>query len=423
MGARFVRGGTRRLPRRRGELVRGGRCHARWAGKSLPTIYHWNRVADHRTSASVVPASNFGGKGPVAAGTSGGINRAGASEMAGNVKEWCSNPSGAKRYILGGAWNEPVYMFTTPDALPPFARAPNYGFRCIKANRPEDITVALAGAVDLQTRDLRVAKPVSDPVFEAWRSLYSFDHGDLNAKVHSTDDAPLEWRVERVSYPAAYGDERIPAVLFLPKKLEACVSDRDLLPGMQRPHRALEHGDHRRRAELHHEKRPGAVVPIYKSTYERGDVLRDPHPSTTAVFRDHVIMWSKDIGRSIDYLQSRPDIARDRLGFLGLSWGAAMAPLFLALEPRIKAAVLLGPGFFMQASLPEADPVNFAPRVRMPVLMLNGRFDFFLSERGLAGTDVQAARDTRRPQTPSPLTTPPTPFRVLSASARRLREP
>ena len=88
-------------------------------------------------------------------------------------------------------------------------------------------------------------------------------------------------------------------------------------------------------------------------------------------------MWSKDIGRSIDYLESRPDIARDRLGFLGLSWGAAMAPLFLALEPRIKAAVLLGPGFYMQASLPEADPVNFAPRVRIPVLMLNGRFDFF----------------------------------------------
>ncbi len=123
-------------------------AYARWAGKSLPTIYHWNRVADQRTSASVVPASNFGGKSPIAAGTSGGTNRAGASEMAGNVKEWCWNSSGAKRYLLGGAWNEPVYMFTAPDALPPFARAPNYGFRCIKVDRPEDITVALTGAVD-----------------------------------------------------------------------------------------------------------------------------------------------------------------------------------------------------------------------------------------------------------------------------------
>ena len=31
--------------------------------------------------------------------------------MAGNVKEWVLNATGAKRYILGGAWNEPVYMF------------------------------------------------------------------------------------------------------------------------------------------------------------------------------------------------------------------------------------------------------------------------------------------------------------------------
>ena len=222
-----------------------------------------------------------------------------------------------------------------------------------------------------------MAKPVSDPVFEAWRSLYSFDHGDLNARVDSTDDAPLEWRVERVSYAAAYGDERIPALLFLPKNSRPPYQTLIFFPGYNvltaRSSRAIT-GD-----EMNYIMRSGRALlyPIYKSTYERGDGMRDHFPSPTAVFRDHMIMWSKDIGRSIDYLESRPDIARDRLGFLGLSWGAAMAPLFLALEPRIKAAVLLGAGFYMQASLPEADPVNFAPRVRIPVLMLNGRFDFF----------------------------------------------
>ncbi len=54
-----------------------------------------------------------------------------------------------------------------------------------------------------------------------------------------------------------------------------------------------------------------------------------------------------------------------------------MAPLFLALEPRFKVAVLLVGGFYLQEALPEADPVNFASRVKLPVLMLNGRFDFF----------------------------------------------
>ena len=32
-------------------------------------------------------------------------------------------------------------------------------------------------------------------------------------------------------------------------------------------------------------------------------------------------------------------------------------------------------GINLQPSLPEADSVNFAPRVTQPVLMLNGRFD------------------------------------------------
>ena len=34
-------------------------------------------------------------------------------------------------------------------------------------------------------------------------------------------------------------------------------------------------------------------------------------------------------------------------------------------------------GFYLQPSLPEADAVNFAPHVKAPVLMLNGRFDYF----------------------------------------------
>ena len=39
----------------------------------------------------------------------------------------------------------------------------------------------------------------------------------LHAKVEAVDDSSREWRIEKVSYAAAYGDERIPAYLFLPK--------------------------------------------------------------------------------------------------------------------------------------------------------------------------------------------------------------
>ena len=37
-------------------------AYARWAGKSLPTIYHWSRAADQRLSGDVVPASNLAAK-------------------------------------------------------------------------------------------------------------------------------------------------------------------------------------------------------------------------------------------------------------------------------------------------------------------------------------------------------------------------
>ena len=37
--------------------------------------------------------------------------------MAGNVKEWVWNDTGSgKRYLLGGAWNEPDYQFLYSDS-------------------------------------------------------------------------------------------------------------------------------------------------------------------------------------------------------------------------------------------------------------------------------------------------------------------
>jgi formylglycine-generating enzyme required for sulfatase activity/dienelactone hydrolase len=352
-------------------------AYARWAGKSLPTIYHWSRAADQRLSGNVVPASNFSGKGPLPAGRV-GLTRAGTTDMAGNVKEWCWNSSAAKRYILGGAWNEPVYMFVDADAQSPFARSPTYGFRCIKTDRPEDLHAGLTGDAALPSRDLRNVRPVSDAVFRAWQSMYSFDHGHLGATVDAVDDSSPEWRVEKVSYAAAYGDERIPAYLFLPKNAKPPFQTIVFFPGSGViSQRSMPEAAAFDRVNFVMRSGRALLYPIYKSTHERGDVITTDYPNTTAVWRDHVVMWSKDVGRSIDYLHTRPDIDKDRIGYMGYSWGAAMAPLFLAVEPRLSLALLNVGGFYLQAALPEADAVNFAPRVKIPVLMLNGRFDFF----------------------------------------------
>ncbi len=119
------------------------------------------------------------------------------------------------------------------------------------------------------------------------------------------------------------------------------------------------------------------LYPVYKSTFERADSVKSDTPNISATYRDHMVMWSKDVGRSVDYLRSRSDIAKDKIGFIGLSTGASLAPVFLAVEPRISLGVIYMGGLYLQPSLPEADTVNFAPRVKAPVLMLNGRFDYF----------------------------------------------
>ena len=49
--------------------------------------------------------------------------------------------------------------------------------------------------------------------------------------------------------------------------------------------------------------------------------------------------------------------------------------ILAALEPRLKTVVLQGTGIGPPVA-PETDTLNYAPRVRIPTLMLNGRYDY-----------------------------------------------
>ncbi|MGH9172872.1 MAG: alpha/beta hydrolase family protein, partial [Vicinamibacterales bacterium] len=115
------------------------------------------------------------------------------------------------------------------------------------------------------------------------------------------------------------------------------------------------------------------LFPMYKGLYER---RLKPPPGGPNAQRDLVIQQVKDVGRSVDYLRTRSDIAQDRLAFFGVSLGAAVAPMVLSVEQRFKTAVLWSGGLPTGPRPPETDAINFAPRVVTPVLMLNGRDDF-----------------------------------------------
>lgn len=351
-------------------------AYAEFVGKSLPTVYHWAAAASPADSPSVVPLSNFAGKGPARVGNYLGMSWTGAYDMAGNVKEWTLNEDGSgKRYIMGGAWNEPIYLFNDADASLPLERSANFGFRCARYD-PTGAAAKAADPITRKARDFSSEKPVSDQVFQAYTRLYSYDRTPLNAVIESTEKTD-EWKRETITFDAAYGNERITAYLFLPLRASPPYQTVLYFPGGGAMH-VHSVADDMQSEYFDFVVKSGRAVmfPIYKGTFERRDSLKNAYPNTTSLYRDHVIAWSKDLGRCIDYLETRSDIDHNKLAYEGFSWGAAMGSVMLAIENRFKVAVLIAPGFYLQESSPEVDQLNLAPRVKIPVLMLNGHFDF-----------------------------------------------
>jgi formylglycine-generating enzyme required for sulfatase activity/dienelactone hydrolase len=353
-------------------------AYAEYAGKSLPSIYHWNRAAGPLNAAFIVPASNFGGSGVLPVGSKPGMSPWGNYDMAGNVKEWIWNEADSgRRYVLGGAWDEPNYMFVDPDAQSPFLRAANIGFRCVKYIDPDSIPKVAVDAMPSPRRDLTKEKPVSDQLFQAYRSLYSYDKVPLNATVERFGKEEDDWTVEKITYAAAYGNERAISYLFLPKKSKPPFQTVIFFPGSN----AL----NQRKFSVYTTSALDAVLksgravlyPVYKGTYERGDGMESDVPDLTSTWRDHVIMWTKDVSRALDYAETRPELDHNKVAYYGYSWGAELGGLVPAVETRIKVCVFALGGLDFHRSLPEVDAINFLTRVKQPALLLNGRYDFF----------------------------------------------
>jgi dienelactone hydrolase len=353
-------------------------AYAVFAGKNLPTIYHWYRAANLGRFADILTVSNFNGKGPAPVGSYAGLGPFGTYDMAGNVKEWCWNGAtdaatvvGAnnRRFVLGGSWNEPRYMFADYDARGPFERAPGYGFRLAKYIRPLPAEMVAPVRIDLLGRDARKRKPVSDSIFAVYRRQYTYDHGPLNAVVEASEETEA-WVKHTIAFDAAYGGERMRAYLFLPKNGSPPYQTVIFFPAGDAFQLSSSHHISVARGDFIIRSGRALLYPVYKGTYERGT----PEEMGPREERDLWIAWSRDLGRAIDYLETRPDVDRTRLAFYGISAGAAAGVILTALEPRLKTSVLQGAGLYDAA--PEIDPLNYAPRVRIPTLMLNGRYDF-----------------------------------------------
>jgi dienelactone hydrolase len=352
------------------------RAYARFAGKVLPTVVEWNAAAMPEAARWVVPQGRYESTSPVRGGAARGVSPRGVYDMAGNVREWTVNArEPGSRYILGGGWTDPPYLFSEIYTQPELDRSPINGIRLVRrVGEGKDLARASAPIPGL-THDFNAVRPVDDAIYRSFLSLYDYDHTPLNAKVTSRDSTPADWVREDIEFDVPGSGARMWAVLFLPKRVRAPYQTVVLWPASD----AFILHDRRNLSMtfVDYLVRSGRAVlyPIYEHTYGRGNSMAGDVLLATIEHRDQMLRWAKEMRRSIDYVATRPDIDTTRLAFVGTSWGGRLGGVMVAIEPRFRTAVLNVAGLSAAPTRPEEDPVNFLPHIHIPVLMLSGRYD------------------------------------------------
>jgi len=114
--------------------------------------------------------------------------------------------------------------------------SPPFFFRgsCVKYIDPRDIPKAATDPLPALPRGLRELKPVSDQLFRAYRSMYSYDRTPFNAPIQRLDSTNEDWTTEKVSYTAPMGMSRQAPIYFFPKKNSSDLCRACCIPGRWR---------------------------------------------------------------------------------------------------------------------------------------------------------------------------------------------
>ncbi len=228
-------------------------------------------------------------------------------------------------------------------------------------------------------------KPDAKPEPKKVAPPYPVDHAKpLEAKQEVTREADnhTQYRVEFNGIK----DDRVPAYLYVPKRKGDAKAA--LYPAI-----LLQYGSGGN-------KTSGYIVEIGKLFAARGYVVltidspgqgerrkKDNKPASILglLGTDQVMHYCGDYCRAVDYLESRPDVDKDRLGYVGISWGAITGITYVAYDPRIKAVgSMVGGGNFLglytkkdaekaaTEGSTSSDPVHHVARIApRPLLFIN----------------------------------------------------
>jgi cephalosporin-C deacetylase-like acetyl esterase len=152
----------------------------------------------------------------------------------------------------------------------------------------------------------------------------------------------------------------------------------------------------------------GAVSILMDAPENRPEEMRGPQPADIAEsFRTEMVQVVVDARRAYDVLAARPDVDKNRIGYVGLSFGAMMGGSLAGTDHRFRTFVLIAglegfarhfrtsqhPGLIaMRKSLSKEDferliaaakpldAINFIGNAKVPLLFQSARFDPGVSE-------------------------------------------
>jgi eukaryotic-like serine/threonine-protein kinase len=179
--------------------------------------------------------------------------------------------------------------------------------------------------------------------------MYAYDPTPLNATSQVAADPSPDWTREKVTFNAAHDGERMSVYLFLPKHTKPPFQAVVFFPSA-RVNFLSSSADLGDMNFVDYVIKSGRAViyPVYQRLYERrAKTVTLPGPTLQ---REVLVDWRKDVGRSIDYLETRDDIDKNRIAYLGVSQGSAYGVVLAALEDRLKAIVFLDGGMFQQTA-------------------------------------------------------------------------
>jgi dienelactone hydrolase len=301
--------------------------------------------------------------------------------MSGNVREWCWNESVQGRWMRGGAWNDNPYMFGAPSQADPFDRSERNGFRCAQYPDPGSIPERAFAMAEFPAQDekLEIPDPISNEQFEMYKAYYEYDRTELHDEIVLRSENEKGWILEKVEFDAAYDNERMVTYLFLPTNTSPPYQSVIYGPGSnvlnQESSDDIENFfEFSTFLEFLVRRGRAVIFPVIKGSFERRmeiPILVNPESHQ---FTSNLTRVIKDYRRCLDYLEKREDFDMDKIAFYGMSMGPFLGGYLTAVDPRINTNIFYAGGMSPKGR-PETNLAYFLPRVKIPTLMINGKYD------------------------------------------------